>query len=274
MPVDQIEWLWLWFILGATTLLIVSPVFVGPILLRCRLWVAARPTLRPLDPDSGELTGRVQRFFDHVARALSLEGFQVLGYFALDEHVPRARATIAYLEMPGSQEGALASVVYAKIDWETYRPREFRVEFWRSFLDGVGVSTNNGWVVGIHGRVPGRTSVQFAREDDLLHLYRLHRIMVARFGSDARPRVRDNTDVTTYLSRNLIAEMDRQVQIGYYFLDADAECYRPTWKGAMLMAWKSMWPITWIRWARRRLHAARLRREAEAQLADAGEMGL
>jgi hypothetical protein len=265
-PLNLIVQNWLWVVAGLAVLAILTPVLIGPIVVRRKLQQPARPVLEPIDPANGDLPGPVERFFEYVARALSSEGFEVLGYFYVGRQVVNVKALIAYLEKPTTQEGALAAVIYLKIGEKLYQITANRVEFFTRFLDDVSVATNNGRVIGIFGRVPGRTFVQFVGEDDLSRLYRLHRAMVDRFGSNSRPLVRGNADVAEYLCGTMVRELDDQVQTGYYFRDVEADLYCPTWKGAILMTWKLLWPISWIRRARVHLRAARLRREAEAQL--------
>jgi len=52
-------------------------------------------------------------------------------------------------------------------------------------------------------------------------------------------------------------DYERQVGFGCMFLDTMSGTYRPTWKGASLMAWKLTWPVNAIRcwWMRTKARA-------------------
>ena len=56
-------------------------------------------------------------------------------------------------------------------------------------------------------------------------------------------------------------DYERQVEFGYMFLGTRSATYRPTWKGASLMAWKLTWPVSAIRsWGMRAKARATMRR--------------
>ena len=60
------------------------------------------------------------------------------------------------------------------------------------------------------------------------------------------------------MRRAHLREISAQVALGYSYLDENSGVYRPTWKGACLMAWKCMRPISTNRRALVRRRMSRL----------------
>lgn len=56
-----------------------------------------------------------------------------------------------------------------------------------------------------------------------------------------------------------------QVQAGLMYLASDQTHYRPAWKGAFLMTWKSLWPMSLIR---RALFNLRMQKELKSLQSD------
>ncbi len=54
-------------------------------------------------------------------------------------------------------------------------------------------------------------------------------------------------EATSYLSRVLVEDYERQVRFGRLRLDSASGVYRPTIIGAYLMTWGLLWPIKPIR---------------------------
>jgi hypothetical protein len=68
------------------------------------------------------------------------------------------------------------------------------------------------------------------------------------------------------LKRRLERFGPRQQERGYMFLDGGGEYFRLTWKGAILGAWRSIWPISLLRrWWMQSQSEGRLRTMGVAQ---------
>jgi len=70
----------------------------------------------------------------------------------------------------------------------------------------------------------------------------------------SRPELPPRGQELNELKRRLERYGPRQQARGYMYLEADGETYRLTWKGAILGAWRSIWPISAVRgwWMRSR----------------------
>jgi hypothetical protein len=88
----------------------------------------------------------------------------------------------------------------------------------------------------------------------------VHRLLlgVDRHGS-VRPAPKAN-GLEEAMVESMLKEFETQVATGYLFPDPDGACYRPTWKGAVLMTWRLCWPVSAIvRSARKRATASLLK---------------
>jgi hypothetical protein len=96
--------------------------------------------------------------------------------------------------------------------------------------------------------------------EDARELYRAHTDVVAHLGPRSEPIVPLEGDPAAYQCAYTNRERARFKECGYFYLDPEADCYRPTWKGAVLLTWKLLWPVSAIRRARIRRHAEALLR--------------
>ena len=87
-----------------------------------------------------------------------------------------------------------------------------------------------------------------------------------RFGAYAdRSRI-EIADPADFLRKSQLKEQAKYSESGYYYHDEEHRVYRLTWRGAILMSWKLLWPIKQIRAILGRVKAARLLREVGMEL--------
>src|SRR4029077_19945672 len=104
-------------------------------------------------------------------------------------------------------------------------------------------------------------SMQLPEIEGPRRLYEIHQATIAAFGHDAVIRKPVIDDPATFLRTNFHNDVAKFAESGYYYLNAKRGVYRLTWKGAILMSFKILWPFNWVRELRRRGQAARLLRE-------------
>jgi hypothetical protein len=68
-------------------------------------------------------------------------------------------------------------------------------------------------------------------------------------------------DPAEFLRQQIHNDTAKFAETGYFYFDETHERYRPTWTGACLMAWKSLWPASAIRRAIRRRTTKRMLEE-------------
>src|SRR5262249_15015400 len=124
--------------------------------------------------------------------------------------------------------------------------------FASELADGTELTTSNSDFLAVTPPLrDGMRPMAFPGIDDAARLYAVHQ---ARVGDDVRRRP-DVDDPDAYMRRLEERILDHHVACGYYYPVEDEHLLRPTWKGAILMAWKFLWPVPPVRRAWRRLRA-------------------
>jgi hypothetical protein len=93
-------------------------------------------------------------------------------------------------------------------------------------------------------------------------LYEIHQRCAEKFSASAK-RYALNGNPAEYINQRTNAEVAHWVKEGYYKLDSAAQVYRLTWKGAVLIGFKYLWPIRPIQQAWQRYQTKKLLRKLE-----------
>ncbi len=233
---DKLGWFW-WF---------AAFYFLGsPLLIRLLQKQAARPELLPIEREAQGLPAEVGEYFDAQARELSRLGFAFAGYYALLGQTPNVNVVLAVWENQAKRIGALGSVMYAEIAGR-HELRVKYVEFCTRFPSDQTLDTNNSGTIGCYGAYPGRRICQFPFIADCAQLFRVHEALVSEERVNCEPAFRTG-NAAQDLAEAMRREMTQQVETGYLYLDSSGQAYRPTLKGAYLMTWKLLWPVSTVR---------------------------
>jgi hypothetical protein len=232
----------------------------APVIIKRRNWCAADPTLQAFDPNSADTPVEAAESLQAVVPALEALGFRNLGHFRASETVPHTRAYVTLFEDRPARQTARLMTTIAEIRGR--RQVETVLAFFTEFTDGTSLVTSNNVTRRLVPLVGFREgSMAFPEVRDPRRLYEIHQASVARFASDAirlEPQTRDPVE---FLRQSVRRETAKLAETGYYAFDEESQIYRPTWKGALLMGWKSVIPIKPIREMLRRRRAARLLHE-------------
>ena len=122
---------------------------------------------------------------------------------------------------------------------------------------GPTLVTSNSTIIVPFPPNPRFDTVWFPDVRDPAKLYALHEARVAQPGAGVPRRTTVASDPVDYQRRLETASKEHMVRCGYWWLEEDNRVYRPTWKGAILMAWRLLPPFRQlIRWQRTRRAAA------------------
>jgi hypothetical protein len=228
---------------------------MAPIQIHATLRVSAEFDFIPFVAGSPEIPEVVS---DRIA--LALADLDRLG-FSLRGHFRRAnpgRLAVGYLSLfdsPGTRETAQVVSVATRVKTIT------SLTFTSRFDDGVEIVTSDGASLPIWPQPPRMRKLALPQIGDAARLLRVHRARVARHGGSEVGRLPGpEGDPAEHLRHSALEEWSRPIKAGYYTLDESRRLYCPTWKGACLMTWKLVWPITAIRrMASRRRAAIELR---------------
>src|SRR5262249_45021751 len=131
--------------------------------------------------------------------------------------------------------------------------------FTTEFADDTRLLTSNNQTLSPLPRIRIREgSMSFPDIDDPSRLYAIHQATLALFARDAARLDNVIDDPAEFLRSAHQKDVTRFAECGYYYLDRERIVYRLTWRGAILMTWKALWPFKRIRELLRRARAARL----------------
>jgi hypothetical protein len=231
-----------------------------PIVFKRKHWVAADRQYLPMDLDSDLAPEAFRSWAAGIIPSMHDLGFTFRGHFRPSQAVPHTDSYITLFENRTYNQTAQLFTVTARRG--IIRRSETVLAFVTEFEDQTKLYTSNSRSLPLQPNIRVRDgSMLFPEIDDPRRLYEIHQATIASFGHDAVTRKIVIDDPIEFLRTSFHSEVAKFAESGYYFLDAKRGRYRLTWMGAILMAWKNLWPFNWIRELRRRGQAARLLRK-------------
>jgi hypothetical protein len=240
------EW---WAIPGFVALAIASVWVVGPIRLHRDHWLSADPTFDPFDPDDPETSTALGNCIRRATGDLESLGFAAVGHYRLEDHTPGVVGTLSLYENRPARD--LAKLIVLTAGERTVTTLTFVSEY----ADNTAFATSDFETPLLTPPAAIRPgSMTFPGIGDACRLYRAHRAGQRGQGEPLEDPI--GGDPVAYCR-----VVDGRVRcfwvwVGYYTLDAERRLLRPTWKGAILMAWKATAPVPSIRKILRRRLAA------------------
>jgi hypothetical protein len=251
--------------------ILVRPWITDAIRLKRSLWSSADPPYQPFDPQAGDIPDWVVETIRRVVPQLEELGFTTLGHFALDGAIPDCTSFISLFENRRTRQLAKHLAVIGSAS--NSQVMTTVLAFLTEFADGTKLITSNHAMRALEPQPAVREgSMSFPRVRNPRHLFEIHNASVARYASEAIRVERAIVNPTEFLRTVRREQAARHVESGYSYFDEESRRYHPTWKGAILMAWKLWRPIKRIRdWSLRRRAARMLRELGLAHLAPEGQ---
>jgi len=250
-PMDSAFLLWLLKVYGAMILL-------GPILVRAQVKFKAKlnPQLVPVQ----SLPPDVQEFMAPRAQSIVGLGFEPIGYVNVGSMATGTESFMALFSNPRTLEWADVSVVKSATKTAGY------MEFITRCSNDAQVDTNTNSVAPVLFPWASYHIFRFPQVKDAFTLYRAHRMLVQQNTGGSKPELPPPGQELAELKRRLERYGPRQQERGYMYLDDAGEYFRLTWKGAILGAWRSVWPVSLLRrWWMQSRSEVRLRSMGVAQ---------
>jgi hypothetical protein len=212
---------------------------LGPIVLRATFKFKAKldpqfVSLESLPPDVGQ-------FMKPRVAAIAGLGFEPVGYINLGTMAGSTQSFMALLNNSRTLEWADVSVAKTTKQMRGYS------EFITRCSDDAQVDTNTSATPPVLSPWPAYHVFRFPQIKDAFTLYRVHRMLVQQNTGGSRPELPPKGQELAELKRRLERYGVRQQERGYMYLDPTGEYFRLTWKGAVLGAWRSIWPISLFR---------------------------
>jgi len=212
---------------------------LGPIVLRVTFRFKAK--LDPQLVSRESLPPDVQQFIAPRVAAMTGLGFEPVGYINVGTMAGSTQSFMALFSNSKTLEWADVSVVKSAKQLKGYS------EFITRCSDDAQVDTNTNSTAPVLFPWPSYHIFRFPQIKDAFTLYRVHRMLVQQNTGGSRPELPPKGQELAELKRRLERYGVRQQERGYMYLDAAGEYFRLTWKGAILGAWRSIWPISMVR---------------------------
>lgn len=115
--------------------------------------------------------------------------------------------------------------------------------FTAEFADGDALSTIATRQVMTFRPDPRNRIFRFPNVDDPRLLFRAHRKLLERHAPGRAAVLPSRGMEVAHLSHTETKVLRRQAEFGYFDFDEEADAFRPTWKGALVMTARQMWLI-------------------------------
>jgi hypothetical protein len=230
---------------------------ISPVALRIRFRLRAKIEPRTISLDGMPETARA--YIEPRLAEFAPWNFDLVACMSLNDITPTTGAYVALLSNAHTAEWADVTFVASPIRNSGY------FEFITRCSEQLQIDTNTSAVAPILFLVPQHHIFRFPQVRDVFTLYRIHRMLVTEITHGALPVIPPAGEELPEYKRRVERYGAWQQEHGYMYLDASGANYRLTWKGAILGAWRSVWPIsTWRRWRQRGKNQAILDRAGTA----------
>ncbi len=257
---------WIYWLLGTAVFVALVPYILGPIFVFFVLRFRVPPTIVEVDPRQHPLPSNARAYFSEAYQALTAEGFELVGTMGLPDLMPNAQTLFALYANRATADMAMSAIIVAK-GGAGAEMRTNYVEFIRRFDDGVVVQTNNSAELSAFRRMPKEFTSKFWEIRDIRRLYKIHQLLAERLCQRGQPTFRLDSefhgDAVQFVSKIVLEETFRD-QVGTGYLAETAGGFRPTIKGALIMAWQELWPAKALRRSREQKRAAAILRKLKS----------
>lgn len=224
-----------------TILLLVAialPHIVGPILIRSKNTMSGEPEFDEI-PDEHARALFPAEFFSTI-NDLEALGFVLVVHLSSDAGAPHLHSIISLLVNRDSKTTATIVSISSR-GQEPTRILSSYLEFTAQFEDGSGLDTTNSSTVKVFKDLPDKIIVKIPHLRGASSLYRVHSFLVERQGHQNPVLPAAGHEVENF-RLSFTDSMEQLAGMGYYFFEESIHRYRFTWKGAIIAAWRSLWP--------------------------------
>lgn len=222
---------------------------VGPLVIKAtfRFSATIEPTKVPLESVPAAVRAAIERWSTQI-QAL---GFTPVGIYNMGALASNTQSFLAYFVNRTAGDFANVSAVLSGSVIRSY------FEFSSSFSNGLTVDTNINKTATIGSQPSDLLIFRFPSIDSPSLLYQVHRALLQKHASFLRPQLPPEGQEATRIVQQLGRYAPCQAAAGLMYLAPGDTYYRMTWKGAVLMTWKSIWPTPLIR---RTLYSLRMQK--------------
>lgn len=226
---------------------------IGPLVVKLTFRYAAK--VQPVKISIESLSVAARSIVERWSPQIEALGFTPVGVFNMGTLASNTQSFLAYFVNRTAGDFANVSIVSSSAVTKSY------FEFSSSFTNGFTLDTNINKIASIGSVPPDIRIFRFPQFSSPAQLYQVHRGLIQKHAAFLRPQMPAPGEEASRIAQQLGRYAPCQVQAGLMYLASDQTHYRLTWKGAILMTWKSIWPTTLIR---RTLFSLRMQKELKS----------
>lgn len=214
---------------------------LGPIVLRATFKFQAKVNPQLVTRES--LPVDVQQFMAPRVSSIAGQGFELTGYLNVGTLAGSTQSYMALLSNSRTLEWADVTVIKST----KVNVMKGYIEFITRCSNDAQVDTNTSATPPVLSPWANYHIFRFPQIKDAFTLYRAHRMLVQQNIGGSKPELPPKGQEIAELKRRVERYGVRQQERGYMYLDPSGQFFRLTWKGAVLGAWRSIWPISLLR---------------------------
>ena len=202
-----------------------------------RFSARCKPEKVPLEALPAGVSVLFQRRIPEITKL----GFELIGCYDLGCLASETQSYVAYFRHYDANDFASISVLVSSVRIASY------LEFSARFPNGFTLETNTNRILPLTPGNPEVKVFRFPRIRDAQALLRIHRQLKDRYAPGLWPQGEARGEEIQRLVRTIENYGPRHARLGYLRLAADGESYGLTWKGALVMTWRGLWPVPSVR---------------------------
>jgi hypothetical protein len=178
-------------------------------------------------------------------------GFDLLDCYDFGRLTSNTRRYVAYFVNRSTNDFANVTVATSPQKIAAY------FEFSTRFASGLTLETNTNRVLPLTPDDPGTRVFRFPDIEEPQALYRLHLRLIQKHAAGQWAQGEPKGQELERLVNVVENYGPRHATIGYMVLAKNGHTYRLTWKGALLMTWRGLWPTSLVRkvWQRKTMQS-------------------
>jgi hypothetical protein len=202
--------------------------FIAPIVIYFTNYQLAHPRFMPFEI---EYAGRQlpDSYYQQIDSLKSL-GFSPVAHLYSEGQVPNITLFLSLFINPYQKDRAILAQIKSKSGAGAF---EHYIEFSTNFADGSELNTLNSQLPSTLSPLPEKEIYRLRKVKDPQALYKIHRHLLEK-----RPRAASILppigEEVNDLCQSMKQDLNRQVDMGNYYLDSTSQKYRPTLKGAFI----------------------------------------
>ncbi len=226
------------FLLPLIVIFIVTPMVIGPFVVKFTHWISARVVIEPILPEA--LTDKTKTFIDQSKAELDALGFQFAGYLRMAGYMPKMTCYFGLFRHDAGKSAAMAAV----IEHASGRRLEY-CEFSTTYSNGRIIDVNNSPEIGGYD-IPDKVMYRYPNVPSIRKLFEINQWVTTRDTKKSVPVGLAAGREADMVAQALEKEAAIQAKRGFYVLDESRTRYRLTWKGAFMMTERQVFPFKQI----------------------------